>query len=681
MKKFLALLLLVTVLVTGMSFAVSANTTLLDAKLIINSKTQTLETHIEKDGAMYFVSVTELTDYDFTYSITDDEYVLTRYSTEIRVPKTGSTIYKNGKGFTCANAVRNVSEQNGTFYIFANILNEIFGNGQGKISDTEINIKLNAFSATTAKTVSGKVALASGTAASAMEYSVDVIGSETFTTNVTIPAGSASANYTIPVYSDDTNFIIRCRQLNTDVTGYSPVSYYAYKGTVTSPLNASSVGIATTLTADFAIPKSVTVSGNIAGDGDGYIIVENSTGDVIGSTEFYSSSSTGYSVTLPGNTEGAYVRYKVYSGDGIVRYGYFTGNGTSAFANDAAVQNTAINNVFNMNILTGKTISGSLTWNNENASYCTIRAMTTDGKYITDANVYTSDATTFSIVVPSDEYTNYMLVVNTNDSTYSKYASTTGLTAKRTEASIYNVASGDVGYAMVVVDDNAVTSELYGQLKLPDGLVATEDMNVYVYAGALTKNSSVVDGAYSIAETYTTNVTIPAGKKSVDYSISLGDSYNGEKIALGYISGGSSIANGYFDGYNKTLFSTDKDISFSAEKINNIDLYVVTDSVVDVTAVKDADGNAYTSASSNKNSVSVTIKNLTNITNTGTLFVGAYNSENVLVSSAYESFEIVGLSSMVITADMFGDADNAKFLKIFTIDENGSLVSRDIVIL
>lgn len=681
MKKFLALLLLVTVLVAGMSFAVSAKTTLLDAKLIINGKTQTLKTHIEKDGAMYFVSVTELSDYDFTYSITDDEYVLTRYSTEIRVPKTGSTIYKNGKGFTCANAVRNVSEQNGTFYIFANILNEIFGNAQGTISDTQISIKLNAFTSTTAKTVKGKISLASGTAPAPIEYAVDVIGSETFTTKVQIAAGESSVNYSVPVYSDDTNFVIRCRQLNTDVTGYTNVNYYSYKETVSSPLKASSVGVATEVTADFSIPKSVTVSGNITGSGDGYIIVENSAGDVIGSTEFYSSSSAGYSVTIPGNSEGSYIRYKIYSGDGIVRYGYFNGTGTSAFESDAAVQNISINSVFNMNILTGKTISGTLVWNNSNASYCTIRAMTLDGKYITDANVYTSDAESFSIVVPSDKYTEYMLVVNTDDNTYAKYASSNGLTSRRSEAYVYNVSAGNMDYAILTIDDNAKTNVLYGQLKLPDGLIATEDINVYVYAGALTKNTSVTNGAYTIAETYTTNVTIPAGKKSVDYAISLGDSYAGEQIALGYISGGAAIANGYFDGYSKTLFSTDKDISFNAEKINNIDLVVVTDSVVDVTAVKDSDGNAYTSASKNKNTVNVTINNLTNITRTGTLFVGAYNSENLLISSAYTDYTIDGLASKSITAEMFGDAENAKFLKIFTIDENGTLITRDIVIL
>jgi len=679
MKKFLAILLLTVVLVSGLSICASA-TTLLDAKLVINGKTQTLETHIEKRGAMYFVSVTELDDYGFTYSINDDEYVLTRYSTEIRVPKTGSTIYKNGKGITCANAVQNVSEQNGTFYIFANILNEIFGNGQGTISDSEINIKLNAFNATTSKTVKGKITL-SGTASAAMEYAVDVIGSETFTANVTIPAGASSVNYTVPVYSEDTNFLIRCRQLNTDVTGYAPVSYYSYKETVTSPLKASSVGVATEITADFSISKAVTVSGNITGNGDGYIIVENSAGDVIGSTEFHSSSSSSYSIVLPGNTTDAYVRYKIYSGDGIIRYGYYNVNGTSAFQSNAQAQNITANSVFNMNILTGKTISGTLDWSNSDASYCTVRAMTLDGKYITDANVYTSDATSFSIVVPSDEYSEYMLVVNTDDNTYSKYASYTGLTSKRAEAYVYNVSGGNVTHASVVIDDNAKTSVLYGQLKLPDGLVAAEDMEIYVYAGALTKNTSVANGAYSIAESYTTTATIPAGKSSVDYSISLGDSYAGEKIALGYISGGSAIANGYFDGFDKTLFSTDKDISFSAEKINNIDLYVVTDSNIDVTAIKDINGAAYTSASANKNTVKVSLNNLTNITLGGNLFVGAYDAENVLISSAYANYTLEGSKTTEITVTMFGDAENAKFLKIFTIDENGNLVARDIVIL
>ncbi len=677
MKKFLATLLVFTMLLCCIS--VSA-TTLLDAKLVINGKTQTLETHIEKRGSMYFLSVSELTDYGFTYSITDDAYVLTRYSTEIRIPKTGSTIYHNGRGFTCANAVQNPSLQNGSYYVFANIIKEFYCSS-ATISDTELNFRLSTFSATTAKNVTGTVSLASGTASTPIELSIDVIGSETFSSRVTIPAGSSSVTYSVPVYCEDTNYVIRCRQLNTEATGYAPVCYYSYMGTVSTPVNASSVGIATNITANISLPKTVNVSGNISGIGDGYVIVENSAGDVIGSTEFFSSSSSSYSITLPDNTNDAYIRYKLYSGDGVVRYGYLSESGTTGFRSEAASQSISINSVFNMDILTGRTISGSLTWANTDASYCTVRAMTLDGKYITDANVYTSDASSFSIVVPSDEYTEYMLVINTDDNSYSKYASTTGLTSRRSEANVYDVSVADYDIAMVTIDDNAKTSELYGRLILPDGLVATEDMNISVYAGALTKNTSVTNGAYSIAKTYTTNVTIPAGKSSVDYTISLGDSYAGEQIALGYISGGSSIANGYFDGYNKTIFSTDKDISFSAEKINNIDLYVVSDSKIDVTEIKDINGNIYNSASTDKNTVVVTLKNLTNITKNGTLFVGAYNSENVLVSSAYVEYALDGSTSNNLTAKMFGDAADAKFLKIFTLDENGSLIARDIIIL
>ena len=36
---------------------------------------------------------------------------------------------------------------------------------------------------------------------------------------------------------------------------------------------------------------------------------------------------------------------------------------------------------------------------------------------------------------------------------------------------VYNISSGDVSDASIVIDDNAKTSELYGQLKLPEGLV------------------------------------------------------------------------------------------------------------------------------------------------------------------------------------------------------------------
>ncbi len=679
MKKFLALFLSVVLVISLLTIVASA-TTLLDSTLTIDNKTQTLKTHIEKKDGMYFISVSELADFNFTYTITPDEYVITRFDTEVRVAKKGNIIFLNGQQINFEKAVENVSVQNGTFYVNANILKDYFCSS-ASLSDTTINLTLNSFQPTVAKTVSGTVTLAEGTASSAMKYSIDVIGTQTFSANATIPEGSSSVNFTVPVYCTDTNYILRCRQLNTDVSDYSPITYFSYKGTVTNPVNASSLGIETNTSVNISIPKVVTVSGNIEGVGEGYVIVENSAGDVIGSTEFYSSSSSSYSVTLPGNTESAYVRYKIYSGDGVVRYGYYATNGTSAFENDSAIQSISINSVFNMNILTGKTISGSLIWNSTDAEYCTVRAMTLDGKYITDANVYTKDATTFSIVVPSDNYTEFMLVINTDDSTYSKYASANGLTSKRTEAIVYDISSGNADNASVVIDNNSKTSVLYGQLKLPDGLVATENMDIYVYAGALTKNSSVTGGAYSIAETYKTNVTIPAGKSSVDYTISLGDSYAGEKIALGYISGGSSIANGYFDGYNKTLFSTDKDISFSAEKINNIDLYVVTESVIDVIAIKDANGNAYTSNTENKNFVSVTIDNLTNISRTGTLFIGAYNSENLLISSAYENYNLEGSSTYVINAEMFGDAENAKFLKIFTLDENGTLIARDIVIL
>lgn len=679
MKKLLSLLLSVTLCVSA--FVLPASAKAVDTGLIINGSTKNLTTHIEYANDIYYVSVQELSNDGFTYSITNDCYVLTRYGTELKIDKKGDTVYKNGSSSSFENAVILPSVQNGSFYIAADLLKNCFCSS-ATINSSAVNLTLSAFSSTVSKTVSGKISLASGTATSDMEYSVDVIGSDTFSAKVTIPSGSSSVTYSVPVYSADTNFIIRCRQLNSaSVSGFASVCYYSYKETVTSPLDASSVGIATNAVANITVPSSITVTGDISGIGDGYLIVENSAGDVLGSSEFYSSSSTGYSVTLPGNTNDAYIRYKIYSGDGIVRYGYYTNNGTSGFKSDAAVQSISLNSVFNMEILTGKTISGTFNWNNSDASYCTVRAMTLDGKYITDANVYTKDTDTFGIVVPSDEYTEYLLVVNTDDSSFAKYASSTGLTTARADAIVYNVADGNISDASITVDENAKVRALYGRLILPDGLTATSDMSVTLYAGALTKNASVENGAYSIAKTYTTSVVIPAGKSSVDYSINLGTSYNGEKIALGYVSGVSSVANGYFDGYNKTLFSTDKDISFNAEKINNIDLYVVTDSPVDITSVKDSNGNDFTASSANKSDVVVTAENLTNIDREVTLFVGAYDATNTLISSGYVTFTAEGSSSKAVTVNMFGDAETAKFLKILTIDQNGWLVARDIVIL
>ncbi len=674
MKKFLSVMLVIVLCLSML--CISASAKVVDTGLTVNGTSVTLSTHIEYANGNYYISTKELTPYGFNASQTQKEYILTRYNTELRVEKSTSKVFINGVTSTFENGVI-LGSTNGTYYVASGLLANAFCTQHSATEDV-ITISLEDFQSSATKSLTGTISLASGTAPAEMEYSVSAVASEVYTTTVKIPAGSSSVSYTLPIQSTDTNFVIRCRQLNaSSVTGYTETSYYSYKGTVSSVTDASSVGIAASANANFTISKTKTVTGNISGNGNGYLLVTNNEGDVIGSTDFYSSSSSSYSVTIPGETTNAYLRYKIYDGDNAVQYGYFASDGTSAYESDASAVNTS--NVLDMNILTGKTISGSLTWNDASATSCTIGAMTADGKFVTDTNVYTTADSTFAIAVP-DTSSEYVLIVETNDNGFTKYVSNSGLTTKLSEAAVYNVASGNVASAAVVIDSTATANVLHGQLVLPDGLVATKDIPVTVYAGTLSKNTDMSTSAYSIANQYNTTATILTGTNSVDYSLDLG-SYNGEKIALAYMAGGAAYTNGYFDGDSATTFSVEKDISFDASEKNNINLYVVTESNLNIAAIKDASGADYTSGSANKNTVVVTLENLTNIDKSGKVFIGAYDNVNALVASGVASYTVDGSAAGNITVNIDGNMANVKFLKIFTLDTAGKLVARDIVIL
>lgn len=673
MKKFLALLMLITVCLAGfttVSFAAPVN-----LSLTVNGSAVTLSTHIEYSNSMYYISVSELEAFGFTYTENSSQYVLTRYNNELRVDKNSNTIYKNGVGSTFANAVVLPSKQNGTFYVSTQLVKDVFG-GTVAVSGTTIALTLPNFASDPAKTVNGTVSLGSGKASKDISLAITAFSdADNFTTTVTLPSGSSSVSYSLPVYSTETNFTIKCVKDN------STTAYYSYAGTVGDRNDASSVGISGTFTANFTLADENTVSGTITGNGNGYLLVENEKGDVLASSAFYSSGSSTYSVTIPGNVTNAYIRYKIYNAEnGVVSNGYFGADGITPFESETVAVDLSLDRVFDMNLLTGKTISGTITWNNGDVTSATVRAMTTDGKYITTNKTYTSAESSFAVTVPGDAYTEYVLVVNSDENGFAKYVSANGLTSRLSEAVKYNVSGGDVAGASVIIDNVAKASVIYGQLKLPEGLTATSDIPVTLYAGALTKKSDVSNGAYNVTKTYTASATILAGEKSVDYAISL-DGYTGGNIALYYTAENTAVPVGYFDGYNSTVFSADKDISFNAEKTNHVDMYVVTNSSIDITAISDSNGNEFTASSTNKNSITVALANLTNINKTGKIFVGCYDNVNALIASGYSEYSLDGSADTNITVTLFGDTSAVKFLKIFTLDENGSLVARDIVIL
>ncbi|MDP4118901.1 MAG: hypothetical protein Q8873_06905 [Bacillota bacterium] len=679
MKKILSHSLLVILCVSLFTFTVSAK--VVSTGLTVNGDTVSLSTHIEYANQMYYLSTKELTSFNFTVSKNAKEYILTRYNKELRIEKDSSTVYSNGVESTFENAVILASEQNGAFYVSADLIGTVFCSSYDA-NASDISFTLANFTKNTTKNISGTITLASGTAANDMEFLITAVGNDTYSTQATISAGSGSASYSLPIYSTDTNFVLSCKQLNASaVTGYSPLSYYSYDGTVTEANAASSIAPGTSTTVNFNISPSVTISGNVNGSGNGYLIITNDEGNIVGSTDFYASSSSPYSLTIPGNTENAFIRYKIYSGSGDIQYGYFNGTSSAtAFENEATPLDLSFDQVFNMNILTGHTISGSLTWNNANVSSCKIKAVTADGKYITDTNVYTSSDSSFSITVPYDNYTDYVLMITTDDSTFAKYVTAGGLTTSLSEATVYSVASADVTNAAITIDGTSADRMIYGTVSLPDGLVATTDIPVTIYAGTLTKNEIMVASAYSIANEYSTNVTILTGTKSVDYSIDLGDSYEGTAIALAYKAGGASVTNGYFDGKSSTIFSTEKDISFDATKINNINLYVVTNSPIDITSIKDTGNNDYTLSASEPKTIVLSLKNLTNIDKNGTIFIGAYDNVNALVASGNATYSVDGSSNNTVTISMVGNISNAKFLKVLTLDSNKNLISRDIMI-
>ena len=678
MKRFLLILLSVMTLFTHFAFSTTAK--VVDTGLTINGSTVTLSSHIEYANGKYYISVNEFLPFGFTAEETAGEYVLTRYNKELRVSKNSSVVYKNGTRENYENGVILPSTQNETFYVSADLLANVFCNNSN-INQNNISLTLAGFTSTTEKVIVGTVTLASGTASEDLIYSVNATGSNTYSTNVKILKGQSSAAYRLAIYSADSDFILSCTQLNAnDVNGYAKLQYYSYKGTVASKKEASKLAISGNVTANFLIANTVNISGDLTGEGEGYIIATDNEGNVIDSTSFYSDGSTDYSLYVPTNTQSAFLRYKIYSDDGNIRYGYYGDNETTAFDAEAAVLDLSLAGIFNMDILTGSTISGTLNWSNSSADICTIKAMTLDGKYVTDANVYTSSDSTFSILVPDLDYTKYVLVINTNGSSFSKYASGTGLTNKLSNATVYNVSTGDITNASVTVDSNAEGKVIYGVLKLPEGLVASSDIPVKVYAGPFTKNSDMSVSVYSVANTYSTEVSIPTGQSQVEYELDLGTDYAGEKIALAYKATGTEITTGYFDGYSSTVFSTNKDISFNANLINNIDMYVLTNSATDITAIKDENGNEFTNESE-KSNITVTLTNLTNIDRLGKIFVGGYDNVNTLIATGVSEYAIDGSVAEDITISIDGNTDNVKFLKIITLDSEGKVIAKDLIIL
>lgn len=414
---------------------------------------------------------------------------------------------------------------------------------------TGINIKVLG-----KEMVSGTVSIADGSApAGGLVVTVSAKNDEDTTISyVTIPAGANSASYSIniPVGKDYSisyeisakNNLVSCGYYNRTGTTYLPA-----KAELLDLRSEGKDNINITLLNKKSINGTISLPYGTAPKGGMKVEIyaENAGDTWITIPE--GSNSAPYSLEVEPNVDGIgyKVNYRISAEYGLVNYGYYTPGGTVRSSKLASLVNANDRDVtgINMKMMQPRKVKGSISLPDGltaplggiNLNINVLNEI--DGASTVVTIPYRQNSVEYTVSVPPNDvgvenqyrvrYENWSNPVYTTYGYYGKAGSTINFSY----ADPVDVHSKDIdGINMTLLRKHIIA----GKLDIPQGYtVPPEGLDVTVF---------VSNGM----ETYSSKVTIPNGKNSVEYSVHVEagsgykvyyyDEYNNELVTIGYYS-------------------------------------------------------------------------------------------------------------------------------------------------
>ncbi|HHW00925.1 MAG TPA: hypothetical protein GXX36_15420 [Clostridiaceae bacterium] len=364
-----------------------------------------------------------------------------------------------------------------------------------------------------------------------------------------IPQGESSVDYILPVIANPagTGYVVSYFVFEDE---YEMIGYYSVGGTVSDYNSATLVdvssGDAEGIDLELISGKNNIISGTVSlPDGDtapaGGVRVHVMARNVLTNSYFISSvtipegeNSVGYSIRIPVNVEGTdyVVLYEFLLSDedyGYGKRGYYSKEGTRVSYSSADYINVSNGNVeeIDLEILHANIISGTISlpegeFAPEGGIKVSISALNYYSGYSqlpisTTVTITEGESSVnYSLAVPVDAIGNISNIYMIEYSVYSEpykidqvYYSIDGAT------SLFDISRGDVeGINIELLPTNIIS----GTISLPDGYTAPAGgIGVSIYAG-----------------NYRTQVTIPEGQNSVEYSLPVASNNAGSGYTVRY---------------------------------------------------------------------------------------------------------------------------------------------------
>jgi len=410
-------------------------------------------------------------------------------------------------------------------------------------------------------TLSGKVKLKSGVAP-AEGLKVDVLASnlvDSVSTSVTIPQGQNVADYTLflPPNDEGDNYLIRYENWGND--SYLSEGYYSNSGTVRLESYATKLDIRNDKSnIDLVIEKKKIVSGTIslpnnetAPEGGLRITISAKNDLDIGQKVAFipsGSNNVNYSLNVPAGAD-YQIYYELPIINDYVMKGYYK-EGTMVYKPvDAAKLNFSTSQEeyrdINLSLIKKKTITGTIALPGGKIAEEDIVVKITaenSGNVLVNIPKGTNSVPYMIRIAPSIEGKGCKVGYEVSSEygfVVAEYYSSNGMVRNSKLADDINANDNDVTNINLTLVE---PKKIMGKVALPDGAVADKDIQIKV------TGSNGIDGV-------STNVIIPQGKNSADYTLELPPNDKGYEYVVKYENWGEYkyTTYGYYNSKGTTI--------------------------------------------------------------------------------------------------------------------------------
>ncbi|HEY9061252.1 MAG TPA: S-layer homology domain-containing protein [Pseudobacteroides sp.] len=378
--------------------------------------------------------------------------------------------------------------------------------------------------------INGKVSLPNGVEAEGKDIKIKITGSngiDSISANVVIPAGESSADYSLELPPNDRGYGYIVKYENWGEYKYTLYGYYSSKGTTAILSEAESVDINTNDAAnkDMTLVVRRTIKGNIIVPEGAVIPAEGLRLNIIAERglEIYTTN-----VVLSQDTRtcpfvlyveqgsGYKLRYELGGESIFIEKGFYSSEGTTTIIDNAESLRVSDSELTNKDItlLIKRVISGTITLPDsaDHASGISVIASDGRGTYSTVVSIAKGNRSVeYLLNVPAgNNYTvRYEVVSNPEIAPVGYYSSLPNkeeAVRDIKDAKVFDLSlSGADGINFKMLQNRTIS----GKIKLQEGIAGPDGVKVFITA-------TDISGRLYLKEFY-----IPAGKRSIDYTLSV----------------------------------------------------------------------------------------------------------------------------------------------------------------